>query len=120
MVSTIKLIATKLNLFINQGRRSNQLSEPNCEGRTAMDNLLPAYKAIGDHRYRETSGLYYRGFRARRRVRAPTGRTILEVDNTWFTLLTLNVQQLHFDAAYAAKTEWKKLACLTRPLRLRC
>jgi itaconyl-CoA hydratase len=25
------------------------------------------------------------------------------------TLLTLNVQQVHFDAAYAAKTEWKKL-----------
>ena len=24
-------------------------------------------------------------------------------------LLTLNIQQLHFDAAYAAKTEWKKM-----------
>jgi itaconyl-CoA hydratase len=108
MVSTIKLIATKLNFFINQGRRSNQLSEPNCEGRTAMDNLLPAYKAIGDHRYRETSGLYYEDFEPGDVFEHRPGRTILEVDNTWFTLLTLNVQQLHFDAAYAAKTEWKK------------
>ena len=24
-------------------------------------------------------------------------------------MLTLNIQQLHFDAAYAAKTEWKKM-----------
>ena len=37
------------------------------------------------------------------------GRTVLAVDNTYFTLLTLNVQPVHFDAAYAAKTEWKKM-----------
>jgi itaconyl-CoA hydratase len=55
-----------------------------------MDGLLPAYKAVGERRYRETSGL-------------------LDADNTYFTLLTLNVQQVHFDAAYAAKTEWKKM-----------
>ena len=73
-----------------------------------MDNLLPAYKAIGDHRFRETSGLYYEDFEPGDVFEHRPGRTILEVDNTWFTLLTLNVQQLHFDAAYAAKTEWKK------------
>jgi itaconyl-CoA hydratase len=73
-----------------------------------MDNLLPAYKAIGDHRYREISGLYYEDFEPGDVFEHRPGRTILEVDNTWFTLLTLNVQQLHFDAAYAAKTEWKK------------
>jgi itaconyl-CoA hydratase len=37
------------------------------------------------------------------------GRTVLDVDNIWFTLLTMNPQQVHFDAVYAAKTEWKKL-----------
>ena len=36
------------------------------------------------------------------------GRAILDVDNTWFTLLTMDTQQLHFDAAYAAKTEWNR------------
>ena len=34
---------------------------------------------------------------------------MLETDNTWFTLLSMNTQQVHFDAAYAGKTEWKKL-----------
>lgn len=37
------------------------------------------------------------------------GRTVLDVDNTYFTLLTPDVQPVHFDAAYAAKTEWKKM-----------
>ena len=34
------------------------------------------------------------------------GRTITESDNTWFTLLTMNTHPLHFDAAYAAKSEF--------------
>ena len=36
------------------------------------------------------------------------GRTVLEADNVWFTLLTLNTNPIHFDAAYAAKTEFGK------------
>jgi acyl dehydratase len=36
------------------------------------------------------------------------GRTILEADNTWFTLLTMNTNPIHFDAEYAAETEWKR------------
>jgi itaconyl-CoA hydratase len=38
--------------------------------------------------------------------RSRFGRTILEADNVWFTLLTLNTNPIHFDAAYAATTEW--------------
>jgi itaconyl-CoA hydratase len=38
--------------------------------------------------------------------RSRFGRTVLEADNVWFTLLTLNTNPIHFDAAYAAKTEW--------------
>jgi acyl dehydratase len=34
------------------------------------------------------------------------GRTILPVDNSWFTLLTQNTNPIHFDAEYAAKTEF--------------
>jgi acyl dehydratase len=34
------------------------------------------------------------------------GRTVLEADNVWFTLLTLNTNPIHFDAEYAATTEW--------------
>ena len=44
------------------------------------------------------------------------GRTILDADNTWFTLLTMNTHPIHFDAAYAAKTEFGRPlvnSCLT-------
>ena len=41
--------------------------------------------------------------------RSRFGRTVLDADNVWFTLLTLNTQPVHFDAAYAAHTEWKRL-----------
>jgi len=73
-----------------------------------MENILPAYKTVGPRRYRETSGLYFEDFEPGDVFEHRPGRTILPVDNTWFTLLTMNTQELHFDAAYAAKTEWKK------------
>ena len=34
------------------------------------------------------------------------GRTVLEVDNVWFTLLTQNSAPIHFDRHYAAGTEF--------------
>jgi itaconyl-CoA hydratase len=74
-----------------------------------MDNILPAYKAVGEQRFRETSGLYWEDFEPGDVFEHRPGRTVLDTDNVWFTLLTMNVQQVHFDAAYAAKTEWKKL-----------
>ena len=74
-----------------------------------MEGLLPANKKGGDNRFRETSGLYYEDFTPGDVFEHRPGRTVLDVDNTYFTLLTLNVQQVHFDAAYAAKTEWKKM-----------
>ena len=38
----------------------------------------------------------------------PLGRTVLDADNIWFTLLTQNTNPIHFDRAYAAKTEFKR------------
>jgi itaconyl-CoA hydratase len=38
--------------------------------------------------------------------RSRLGRTILEADNVWFTLLTMNTNQIHFNAEYAARTEF--------------
>ena len=74
-----------------------------------METILPAYKAVGAHRYREISGLYWEDFEPGDMFEHRPGRTVLDVDNTYFTLLTLNIQQVHFDAAYAAKTEWKRM-----------
>ncbi len=36
----------------------------------------------------------------------PLGRTITQADNIWVTLLTLNSNPIHFDAALAARTEF--------------
>jgi len=38
----------------------------------------------------------------------PLGRTITQADNIWFTLLTVNTNPIHFDEAYAARTEFKR------------
>jgi itaconyl-CoA hydratase len=46
----------------------------------------------------------------------PLGRTLLAADNSWFTLLTMNTNPVHFDANYAAQTEFGKPlvnSCLT-------
>src|SRR5713226_367336 len=39
-------------------------------------------------------------------IRHPLGRTVTSTDNTWFTLLTVNTNPIHFDAHYAAQTEF--------------
>jgi len=74
-----------------------------------MDQPLPAYHQIGPKRYRETNGLYYEDFVVGDTFEHRPGRTLTDVDNIWMTLLTMNVQPVHFDAAYAAQTEWKKM-----------
>ena len=40
--------------------------------------------------------------------RSRFGRTVLEADNVWFTLLTMNTNPIHFDAEYAAQTDWRR------------
>ena len=37
---------------------------------------------------------------------AGSARTISEADNTWFTCLTMNTNQMHFNREYAARTEF--------------
>ena len=36
------------------------------------------------------------------------GRTVLATDNIWFSLLTMNTNPIHFDHAFAAKTEYRR------------
>lgn len=71
---------------------------------------------VGGHRYREDIGRYYEDFTVGDVYEHRPGRTITEADNVWFTLLTMNTHPLHFDRAYAAKTEFKQPlvnSCLT-------
>ena len=40
--------------------------------------------------------------------RCRLGRTLTEADNTWFTLLTSNTNQIHFNSDFARRTEFGK------------
>jgi acyl dehydratase len=73
-------------------------------------------KEVAPHRLRESYGRYYEEFTPGDIYEHRPGRTIGEADNTWFTLLTMNQHPLHFDAAYAAKSEFGRPlvnSCLT-------
>ena len=52
------------------------------------------------------SGLWFEEFEDGMVFNHEWSRTITETDNVWFSLLTMNVQPLHIDAHYAAKSEW--------------
>jgi acyl dehydratase len=73
-------------------------------------------REAGPKRYRESHGRYYEDFNVGDVYEHRPGRTIGEADNTWFTLLTMNQHPLHFDAAYAARSEFGRPlvnSCLT-------
>ena len=51
--------------------------------------------------------------------RSRIGRTILETDNVWFTALTMNTNQVHFNTAFAQQTRFGRPlvnSCLTLSL----
>ena len=78
--------------------------------------MVAVGKEVGAHRYRESYGRYFEDFTAGDVYEHRPGRTISEADNTWFTLLTMNQHPLHFDAAYAGKSEFGRPvvnSCLT-------
>jgi acyl dehydratase len=54
------------------------------------------------------TGRVYEDFEVGDIYQHPLGRTVLAADNIWFTLLTQNTNPIHFDHAYAAKTEFGK------------
>ena len=64
------------------------------------------HKEIAPKRYRESYGRYFEDFTVGDVYEHRPGRTISGADNTWFTLLTMNTHPLHFDAAYAARSEF--------------
>jgi len=78
--------------------------------------MVAEAKEISKGRYRESYGRYFEDFKVGDVYEHRPGRTISEADNTWFTLLTMNQHPLHFDAEYAAKSEFGKPvvnSCLT-------
>ena len=52
------------------------------------------------------AGLYYEEFSIGQVFEHPWTRTVTEMDNVLFSALTMNVQPLHLDEAFAAKSEF--------------
>lgn len=53
-------------------------------------------------------GRFYEDFAIGDIYQHPLGRTVTENDNTWFTLLTMNTSQMHFNSEYASRSEFKR------------
>jgi itaconyl-CoA hydratase len=53
-------------------------------------------------------GRYFEDFSVGDVYRCRLGRTLTEADNTWFTLLTSNTNQIHFNSDFARRTEFGK------------
>jgi acyl dehydratase len=61
-------------------------------------------------------GRYFEDIEVGDVYRSRLGRTLDETDNTWFTLLTCNTNQVHFNAEFAANTPFGRPlvnSCLT-------
>lgn len=54
------------------------------------------------------TGRFYEDFEIGAIYQHPLGRTITEADNIWFSLLTMNTNQMHFNSEYASKSEFGK------------
>jgi itaconyl-CoA hydratase len=68
---------------------------------------------------KEWRGRFFEDFDVGDVFRSRLGRTISETDNTWFTCLTMNTNQVHFNAEFARQTRFGKLlvnSCLTLSL----
>ena len=78
--------------------------------------MVAVPKEVAPGRWRASAGRSFEDFMVGDIYEHRPGRTISEADNTWFTLLTMNQHPLHFDAAYAAKSEFGRPvvnSCLT-------
>jgi len=53
-------------------------------------------------------GRFYEDFEVGDGFRSRIGRTITETDNIWFTCLTMNTNQIHFNTPYAERTQFGK------------
>src|SRR5271170_4207901 len=86
------------------------------QAREREDRMVASSKRVGAKRYRESFGRHYEDFVVGDVYEHRPGRTITEADNVWFTLLTMNTHPLHFDHAFAEKSEFGKPVvnrCLT-------
>lgn len=57
---------------------------------------------------KEWRGRFYEDFEVGDTYRSRLGRTVTQTDNIWFTCLTMNTNQVHFNEEFAAGTRFKR------------
>ena len=67
------------------------------------------YTALSATRIREDKGFYFDDFEADMVIEHMPGRTVIEADNSWQSLVAMNQHPLHIDAEYARGTEFGRL-----------
>lgn len=68
--------------------------------------MVQGWKEVGPQRYRETFGRYFEDFSEGDVYEHRPGKTVTEYDNHLFTLMTMNTHPMHFDAEFAAASEF--------------
>lgn len=70
--------------------------------------MVGTVKEVGPNRFRETFGRYFEDFEVGHIYEHRPGKTVTEYDNHLFTLMTMNTHPMHFDAEFAAASEFGK------------
>ena len=83
-----------------------------------MDEIPLAYVRVGENRYRESRGFYYEDFIPGDVIEHRPGRTVTQLDNAWFSLLTMNQHPVHVDVEYGKRTEFGGRALFNSSLTL--
>jgi acyl dehydratase len=61
---------------------------------------------VGKRIVKGWEGRYFEDFEPGDVYVHPYGRTVTEADNVWFTLLTMNPNEIHVNTDYSRETEW--------------
>lgn len=69
-------------------------------------HAFTSHVQIGERRFRERAGLDFEEFEVGQLFKHRPGLTFSQQDNAEEALDTLNQAMLHYDARYAARTEW--------------
>ena len=105
--STMAEVETLVVALISSSLRTNLEGSGSCT--CVQLTSVPLEEKSGMPPRETWFGRYYEDFEVGDVYRSPLGRTISEADNTWFTLLTMNTNQSHFNAHYAESTPYGKI-----------
>ena len=94
------VIAHSLSPSVVVGQLALSSAQPNNDNDHALEDVMPVVPGW--------QGRFFEDFRVGDVYRSRMGRTITQADNIWFTLLTNNTNQIHFNEHYAQLTEFGK------------